>query len=446
MVVPDMDRNLQCRDAIQRIASVMLLFLVAGNLGLQNPLMAQERDPAPSGRSGAPGQAASKKLALVIGNGGYRSLEALPNAINDANDVCAALSSIGFKATCLIDLPTRRALREAIRVFAAEARTGAETFFFYAGHGLQYGGENYLIPTEGQIWSEADIDFEGVGLGYLLQSLERARSFPNVIVLDACRDNPFGQNSRFRVEKGLARVDPPIGTVLIYATSPNKAALDGSGRNGLFTKHLLSHLPVAGLQLDEMFRQVSKGVEDEARSAYRFEQVPYRSSSYSGSYCLAGCEDPAVAARISTIEAQRNELNLKLEQASEENAKLRSEAQVGAARIEKLERRIARLTEQEQTKGLQSVDVASDLERAKAQLAAMRAEQERRDAVERESQRKMTELEGLRAELQRQSAEIEEYRRKIRELEIARERTRGAEDRQRRKEAPAKPAVIVPSF
>lgn len=447
MVVLDINRNLRCRAAIRRIVGLTGLLLICAFFVPETPLMAQERPPASDSAASSFGQQTSKKLALVIGNGAYRSLVALPNAINDANDVCAALTSIGFKTTCLSDLPTRRALREAIRLFAADAKAGAETFFFYAGHGLQYGGENYLIPTETQIWSEADIDFEGVGLSYLLQSLEQARSFPNVIVLDACRDNPFGQNARFRVEKGLARVEPPVGTVLIYATSPNKAALDGSGRNGLFTKHFLSHLSIAGIQLDEMLRQVSKGVEDEARNSYRFEQVPYRSSSYSGSYCLAGCEDPNVVDVIKAIETQRNELNLKLEHVSEENARLKVQAQAGADQIAKLEQHIARLAEQEKTKGLQSTDVAHDLERARAELAAVRAEQTRRDAVERENQRKMKELEGLRAELQRQAVEIEEYRRKIRELEVAKERSRGVEDgRQQRKEPPARPGVIVPSF
>lgn len=388
-----------------------------------------------------------KRVALVIGNTAYRSLVPLPNAINDANDVCAALKTIGFKTTCLADVTTRRQLREAIQAFAADAAAGAETFFFYAGHGIQSNGENYLIPTEAQILTEADIDFEGVGVGYLLQSLEQARSYPNVIVLDACRDNPFGRNARFRVEKGLARIDPPVGTVLAYATAPNKTALDGTGRNGLFTKHLLSRMTDFGIQLDEMLRQVAKGVEDEARSAYRVEQVPYRSSSYSGSYCLAGCDDPKLQDRVKEIEAQRNELNRKLEQVSAENARLKAQAQSGADEISRLEQHIARLTADETAKGASNSNVRQELERARSELAAMKFEQTRRDTIERENQKRMAELEGLRTELQRQAAEIDEYRRKIHELEVSRERSRGLDDSARQqKNTPQKPAVIVPSF
>jgi uncharacterized caspase-like protein len=415
--------------------------MLAVQLQAQPAGSSQERAAIPSERQ------VRKKIALVIGNARYRSLVALNNPGNDASDVCTALKAIGFKTTCILDIPTRRELREAIRIFATEAGSGAETFFFYAGHGIQWNGENYLIPTEAQIVNEADIDFEGVGLSYLMRSLEDARSYPNVIILDACRDNPFGKNARFRVEKGLARIDPPVGTALAYATSPNKAALDGSGRNGLFTKHLLSRISEFGLQLDEMLRQVSKGVEDEARNSYRFEQVPYRSSSYSGSYCLAGCDDPKLVDRVKEIETQRNALNRKLEQVSAENARLKAQAQSGADEIARLEQRIARLADDEKSKGLQSVDVRHELDRARSELATMKAEQARRDAVERENQRRMTDLEGLRAELQRQAAEIEEYRRKIRELEIARERSRGLENApQQSGERPQRPAVIVPSF
>lgn len=387
--------------------------------------------------------APQNKVALVIGNADYRSLTALANPTNDASDVCAALRSVGFKTTCLSNVATRRELREAIRVFLADAEPGTETFFFYAGHGLQYRGENYLLPIEAQIWSEADIDFEGVALSYLLQSLGQARSYPNVIVLDACRDNPFRVNTGFQVSTGLARVDPPVGTVLAYATAPNSAALDGKGRNGLFTKHLLSRLAVPGLQLDEMFRQVSSAVENEARTAYRFSQVPYRSSSYSGSYCLAGCEDPNVADRIRDIEAQRNELNRKLEQASLENERLRLQAQKGAADIVLLEQRIARLSAESDSKGLQN----RELERARAQLEAARAEQAHRDMLEQRNQQTLKELQSLRAELHRQTAEIEEYRRKIQELETSRDELRSVTPRpQQPNERSQKPRMIVPSF
>lgn len=410
-------------------------------------VLAQDKNELPN-RDEQVSQPLRAKVALVIGNAAYRSLAPLKNARNDAADVCAAMQSIGFDAICIFDVATRRELREAIRAFAAKAGAapGAETFFFYAGHGVQARGENYLIPTDSQIWSEADVDFEGVGLSYLLSSLEQARSYPNVIVLDACRDNPFGDGSRIRVEKGLARIDPPVGTVLAYATAPNKTALDGSGKNGLFTKHLLMRLTVAGLQLDEMFRSVSNAVEEEARTAYRFEQVPYRSSSYSASYCLAGCEDPKLLEQAKDIEKQWTELNRKLQEMSDENERLKAQAGRGADEIAELEMRVARLLD-EKAKGSEAEDVGRALDDARSELESVKADQARRDALEKDNQRRMVELEGLREELGRQAIEIEEYRKKIRDLESARARsTRPEENLRSLEQRPRRPGVIVPNF
>lgn len=415
--------------------------VIVSVLVLRPDVQAQGFDSGDAPLSGA--EAPRKKVALVIGNGDYRSLTTLANPTNDAADVCAALRALGFRTTCLSNVASRYEFRDAIQLFLAAVEPGTETFFFYAGHGLQHRGENYLLPTEARISSDADIDFEGVALSYLLQSLEHARSYPNVIVLDACRDNPFRKNTGFRVEAGLARMDPPVGTVLAYSTAPNGAALDGKGRNGLFTKHLVSRLTIPGLQLDEMFRQVSSAVENEARTVYRFTQVPYRSSSYSASYCLAGCEDPALTDRIREIETQRNELNRKLEQAAVENERLKTQAQKGAEDIARLEERIARLADESDNKGLQS----RELERAKAELEAVRAAQTRRDRREQENERTLRELENLRAELQSQAAEMEEYRRKIRELETSRDEFRSASPSSKQsKERQQKPHVIVPSF
>lgn len=429
-------------DAVCRAAAVVLCAVL-----LTPPLYAQSNRPEVQPSVPSRETLQKKRIALVIGNAAYRSLTVLDNPVNDASDICAATKKVGFKTTCLFNIASRRELREAIRVFTEEANGSAETLFYYAGHGLQYNGENYFIPTEAQILGEPDIDFEGVGLSYLLQSLAQARSHPNLIILDACRDNPFGTNTRINVLRGLARIDPPVGTVLTYATSPNKAALDGKGRNGLFTKHLLSHLTMPGLQLDEMLRKVSKGVEDEARKAYRFEQVPYRSSSYSDSYCLAGCDDPLLADRIKGIEQQRNELNRRLEEVSNENARLRAKADSGAGEIEKLERRIARLLDEGQAKGAQDSAVRTELDRARAELSAVKGEQSRRSEAERETEKRMRELEALRAELQKQSTEINEYRRQLKELESAKRQSLDQEDTGApAKAAPRRVDMVPPSF
>lgn len=389
-----------------------------------------------------------QRTALVIGNESYRHLASLNNPGNDAKDMCALLKSLSYKTICLLNTPTRRELRDAIQQFVTNAKNGGETFFYYAGHGVQSHGENYLIPVEANILSEPDIDFEGVGLSYLLQSLAVARTSPNIIILDACRNNPFSSGSRFLFSKGLARIDPPIGTILAYATSPNNVAMDGVGRNGLFTKHLLMHLAVPGVSLDEMFRKVAAGVEDEARHAYSYVQVPYRSSSYSAMHCIAGCVDKEKDERLKEIENQRSDLNRKLEQAYEENARLKAQAQRGESDIVELEKRIARLLHEEALKGQQDKSIMKDLEVARSELLAVQREQAQRIAVERENAKKTVEFEALRIELQKNSIELDEYRRRVRELE-ADQKSRSAAERdalQQATEQPKKNRVILPNF
>lgn len=393
-------------------------------------------------------QAPSKKTALVIGNESYRHLISLSNPGNDAKDMCALLKKLDYKTTCLLNTPTRRELRDAIQQFTANAKDGGETFFYYAGHGIQSHGENYLIPVDARIISEPDIDFEGVSLSYLLQSLAVARTSPNIIILDACRNNPFGAGSRFVVSKGLARVDPPVGTILAYATSPNKVAMDGTGRNGLFTKHLLTHMAIPGVPLDEMFRKIAAGVEEEATRSYSYEQVPYRSSSYSAKYCIAGCEDREKDDRLRDIENQRRELNQKLEQAYEENARLKAQAQRGENDIATLEKRIARLLQEDALKGQQDKNVLRDLEAARSQLSAVQREQAERMAIERENAKKMQEFEELRLELQKSATELDEYRKRVRKLE-ADQKSREAAQREappQPAEQARKPRVILPNF
>ncbi len=393
-------------------------------------------------------QAPAKKTALVIGNESYRHLTSLNNPGSDARDMCALLKKLDYKTTCLINTPTRRELRDAIQQFTANAKDGSETFFYYAGHGVQSHGENYLIPVEARIISEPDIDFEGVSLSYLLQSLAVARTSPNIIILDACRNNPFGSSSKLLISQGLARVDPPVGTILAYATSPNKVAMDGTGRNGLFTKHLLTHLAIPGFSLDEMFRKIAAGVEEEATRTYSYEQVPYRSSSYSAKYCIAGCEDREKDKRLRDIENQHSELNQKLEQAYQENARLKAQAQRGENDIAALEKRIARLLQEDALKGQQDQNVLRDLEAARSQLSAVQEEQAQRMAIERENAKRMQEFEELRMELQKSSTELDDYRKRVRKLE-ADQKSREAAQREApppTTDQPRKTRVILPNF
>lgn len=389
------------------------------------------------------------RVALVIGNGGYTRLPVLARPPNDANDICAALKTIHFEVICLIDVPYRREMRNAVREFASRLTTRSIGLFFYAGHGIQVNGENFLLPTRADIRSLPDVEYEGLSLNYLLANLLEARNSPNLIVLDACRDNPFPASQSQFVRGGLARVDPPIGAILAYATAPNGTAIDGEGRNGLFTKHLLQRLTEPGLKIDEMLQLVAQAVESEARESYDWVQTPYRSSSYSGDFCLAGCVDPVMEEKLEKILAQRDRLNARLEQLSEENVQLRKEAERGESAIQHLEERIGRLTEQANQRGSDVRAIEVELDEARLALSRARTSQQEREAVENENRNRGEQLAWLKTELERQATEIERYKAEIQRLqsEHAQAPSNAANPSSEERKRPSTTRrVIVPSF
>jgi len=200
------------------------------------------------------------KFALVIGNGAYISLTPLPNPVNDADDVTAALESLGFTVDKVLNGTLEQmedaAVRLKDRLSAAENAYG---FFFYAGHGVQSGGENYLIPVDADIPTENYLKSRALSVQALLDDLNDARNGLNVVVLDACRDNPFGWSRS--TNRGLAIItSQPADSIIVYSTSAGKQASDGTGRNGLFTSQLLPNLLTPGLEVNEVFRRTGADV------------------------------------------------------------------------------------------------------------------------------------------------------------------------------------------
>jgi uncharacterized caspase-like protein len=192
---------------------------------------------------------AQQKYALVIGNGAYTGLTRLNNPVNDANDVSEALRSLGFT----VDLLTNAGLMQMeegvtrLKNSLAQAR-GSYGLFYYAGHGVQSKGENYLIPVDANIPGEAYLGNRSVPVYAVLEELNAAGNTLNIVVLDACRDNPFSwarSDSR-----GLQVVgNQPADSIIVYATSAGSTAADGEGRNGLFTTHFLKNLKTGGLSV-----------------------------------------------------------------------------------------------------------------------------------------------------------------------------------------------------
>ena len=218
-----------------------------------------------------------KKTALVIGNAEYKS-SPLQNSKNDAVDMASVLKGIGFDVILKVDA-TQREMENAIRKFGKKLKSGGTGIFYYAGHGIQAGGRNYLIPVDAVLESESDIKYEAVDAGFVLAKMEDAGNGLNMVILDACRNNPFAKSYRSG-SVGLARMDAPKGTIIAYSTSPGAVAADGQGRNGVYTKYLIRNIKKKGLTIEEILKKVRISVVSETSN----RQIPWESSSLMGNF------------------------------------------------------------------------------------------------------------------------------------------------------------------
>lgn len=207
--------------------------------------------------------AKERRIALVIGNSAY-NFSPLRNPVNDAKGMAIALKKLGFSVTLKTDAD-QRSMKESIRLFGKKLRSGGVGLFYFAGHGLQVKGRNYLIPVGAKIESESDVEYEAVDAGRVLGKMEDAGNGLNIIILDACRNNPFGRSFR-SAEKGLAKMDAPTGSILAYATAPGSVASDGPGKNGSYTSSLLKQMMTPGLKIEDVFKQVRIDVLKESEN------------------------------------------------------------------------------------------------------------------------------------------------------------------------------------
>jgi hypothetical protein len=243
---------------------------------------------------------AANRTALVIGNGKYLS-SPLANPVNDARDMAKMLESCGFKVTLKTNA-SLRAMETAIRSFGTNLREGGIGLFYYAGHGLQVKGNNYLIPVGATIESEADVKYEAVNAGLVLAKMEDARNNLNIVILDACRNNPFARGFRSPVE-GLARMDAPTGSLIAYATAPGRLAADGEGRNGIYTKHLIDNMKKPGLTIEQVLKNVRVAVLSETDR----KQTPWEASSLTG-YFYFKPEQGKKESRVELISPAENQI------------------------------------------------------------------------------------------------------------------------------------------
>lgn len=242
----------------------------------------------------------AQRIALVIGNGAYPGVAALKNPVNDALDIAGKLKTLGFKVT----LKTNASLKDMLRTLTAfgdSVQQGSEVVFYYAGHGMQVRGRNYLIPIDADIRTESSVSSESVDVDQLLDKLAAARL--SLVVLDACRNNPFEQ--RFRGGgQGLASINAPTGTLIAYSTAPGKVASDGDGRNGLYTQELLAAMNIPGIKVEDVFKRVRANVVRKSGEA----QVPWESSSLTGDFYFRPGDAQGVAMPSGTSESASPEV------------------------------------------------------------------------------------------------------------------------------------------
>lgn len=212
------------------------------------------------------------RIALVIGNSAYKSVP-LPNPVNDAQDMAALLKSAGFDVVQR-ENASLKDMHLALREFGDKLKRESLGLFYFAGHGVQVRGRNYLVPVDADIQREDEVAFSALDLQAVLEKMDSARNHTNLIILDACRDNPFSTKVKL-ANAGLAQIDAPPGTLVAFATAPGSTAADGAGRNGLYTRHLLANLAKPGVQIEDAMKQVRAGVRADSRG----HQTPWESTS-----------------------------------------------------------------------------------------------------------------------------------------------------------------------
>lgn len=231
----------------------------------------------------SPGQAQTggQRVALVIGNAAYHDAP-LSNPVNDARSIAQALREAGFAVIARENIDQRTML-VVLREFGDRLRAGGTGLFYYAGHGMQIKGRNYLIPVGAKIEREDEVAYSAVDAQAVLDKMEVAGNLANIMILDACRNNPFTRNTRSG-QAGLAQMDAPVGTLIAYATSPGAVASDGAGANGLYTQHLLSAIRQPGSKVEDVFKQVRANVRRDSQG----KQVPWEATSLEGDFYFIG--------------------------------------------------------------------------------------------------------------------------------------------------------------
>ncbi len=349
------------------------------------------------------------RVALIIGNTNYVNALPLKNPVNDANDMCAAFRKLGFEVICRLDIVSKREFKDAIFEFTGKINHNTVAAFYYAGHGLQIDGVNYMVPTGAELRAKSDIEDESVQINYLMRELEGRDAALNIFFIDACRNNPLTSPIRGYVPMlGLASQQySPRNSIVTMSTGAGQLSLDGNNRNGTFTKNLVAHIGTPNLSFDDMFKAVSKGTHADA-SRYGLQQEPQITSSYAEKFCLAGCDEGMAARQEALVKTRTAELS-RLETTIAATKAKQVELDAQQSLLAKKRAELDALSS-----SLESVQSRQDeLERRRIQVAQRERELDKIGADIKASTSQLNDLETVRLSLLKKQEEVDRMRKSL---------------------------------
>jgi len=285
---------------------------------------------------------AEQRTALVIGNSNYESSR-LKNPVNDATDIASTLKNLGFSVTLKTNVG-KRSMEDSIKEFGRKLKGSEVGLFYYAGHGVQVKGNNYLIPIGAKIDEENDVQYEAVDLGRVLDVMESSKKSVNIVILDACRDNPYARSFRSGT-RGLAMVSTaPLGAFISYSTSPGQVARDGTGRNSPYTKALLKYMQEPGMAINDIFMNVRQVLSQETG------QVPWELSSLVGKFYFIQGKTDNVSKEVKVTPIKSDEAAFPSNNLDEEKAKIEAEWEKLRREKELLKQKETLVTEKKERK------------------------------------------------------------------------------------------------
>jgi len=376
-----------------------------------------------------------KRYALVIGNANYvgdPNIKPLKNPVNDAKDMAQTLRELGFDQVMLkTNIPNGEAMEKAVHQFSLKLEGGGVGLFYYAGHGIQGAdGENYLIPTQVSIPTQVEIKRRAMPAKYVLDKMEYARNELNIIILDACRNNPLPARGREVVKSGLAEMPSPAGSIIIFATAPGARAYDGYGRNGVFTKYFLKGMKKYGhMDIEQMLKRVRNAVGRETKQE-SVPQVPWQNSSLKRDFCFSpsGCFDPA-------LEEARRQAKIQKERAERAQAKLKKQAEDKAKRLAEE----AEKTKRELEKARRQVQI----EKERANKARREAKNAQAEAVNKQSQTDTAAVAKAKQQLEAKKQLLDQQTKALKQqIKQLKEKKRLAEEAEKRAKKAQREAKI----